>query len=102
MNQDAMNRDLELFTKKEVAALLKCSVSKIEKMMATGEISYIKIGKLVRFRESDIEKCVGTFVGTPHSPVSVNGRMTPHTPIENTSSYGMRRNGKGAMWEHAV
>ena len=45
----------QLYDKKEVAGMLHCSVSKIEKMMRARTITFLKIGALVRFRQIDIE-----------------------------------------------
>lgn len=61
----------ELFTKREVAQMLKCSISKIEKMMKAGEISFLKIGGMVRFRQSDLQPF---FEGATAFPVRVTIR----------------------------
>lgn len=51
---------MSMMTKKDVAAELKCSVRKVEKMMAAGEIRYRKIGTLVRFQPSEVDRIAGT------------------------------------------
>jgi len=45
----------QLFTKPEIAKLLKVSIRTITEMMRRGEIAYLKInGRLVRFRLDDV------------------------------------------------
>ncbi len=43
-----------LLTKKQLADLLEISTSYIDKLMALGEIPYLKIGKAVRFRQTEV------------------------------------------------
>lgn len=76
-----------LYSKKELAAALGCSVSKIEKMMKAGEIPYRKIGTLVRFTEST----VGNLTGATPSLPTVSIRNTETEVIENTMVYGSVR-----------
>lgn len=73
-----------LFDKKQVALKLRCSVSKIEKMMAAKEITYLKLGSLVRFRPSDLEPF---FAGTPASPGAISAHTSSSALIENTGTY---------------
>ena len=46
---------LQLLTKKEVALLLACSSRMIERLVASGKLTTVKIRGAVRFRLSDIE-----------------------------------------------
>lgn len=82
-----------LWTKKEVAAYLNCSESKIEKLMKAGSLTFVKIGTLVRFRPGDIEKLVGNFVGTPHPSAPIPVQTGGNVPTGKTITYGSRRNG---------
>ena len=47
---------LQLLTKKEVARLLACSVRMVERLVASGTLTAVKIRGAVRFRSSDIEQ----------------------------------------------
>ena len=49
------------YSPESVAEILDCSVEKIRKMILRREISYRKIGRLVRIPVSEIEK-IGSFV----------------------------------------
>jgi excisionase family DNA binding protein len=77
-----------LLTKKDVANILKCSVSKIEKMMAAGEITYKKIGGMVRFRPSDVEPF---FAVDTLSPGSRSAHKQLDELLEKTTAYGSER-----------
>ena len=44
-----------VLSKKDLSRNLGLSIGKIDKMMGEG-LSYLKIGKSVRFRESDVDK----------------------------------------------
>lgn len=44
-----------MLNKHEVANILKVSEGTVNNMMRLGRIPYIKIGKVVRFREEDVE-----------------------------------------------
>jgi excisionase family DNA binding protein len=44
----------KLFTKKQLCEKLDVSLAFIDKLMANGEIPYIKIGKAVRFQQEKI------------------------------------------------
>lgn len=80
-----------LYDKKEVAEMLHCSVSKIEKMMRTEQIRFEKIGALVRFRPSDIAPF---FEGGTASP-GATGALSPMSDgVEKTVAYGAVRSGK--------
>lgn len=50
------------YSPESLAKILDCSVDKIRKMILRREISYKKIGRLVRIPNSEIEK-IGSFVG---------------------------------------
>jgi excisionase family DNA binding protein len=45
-----------LLTKKEVARLLGCSVRMVERLVASGRLTAVKIRGAVRFRFSDVEQ----------------------------------------------
>jgi excisionase family DNA binding protein len=81
-----------LLTKKEVAAYLRCSESNINKLMASGKLPFMKVGKLVRFRETDLDRLLGAQnvgtkqnVGTPGVPERI------HTFNTNTENKGLTR-----------
>ena len=48
------NSDIELLTKRQVADALRLSESMINKLIASGELPYRKIGRSVRFVRSEI------------------------------------------------
>lgn len=48
------NSDIELLTKRQVADALKLSVSMINKLLASGELPYRRIGRSIRFVRSEI------------------------------------------------
>ncbi len=73
-----------LLDKKQAAALLHCSVSKIEKMMHAGTITFKKIGALVRFRPCDLEPF---FEGDTGFPKDVPAHTTESQVIESTHVY---------------
>ena len=45
-----------LLTKKEVAQCLSCSVRNVDTLRKTAGLPYVLIGRLVRFRPSDIQE----------------------------------------------
>lgn len=47
--------DNKLFTKKEILELLKVSLPTLNRIMAKGEIGYVKVRTQVRFRQVDID-----------------------------------------------
>jgi len=49
---------LQLLTKKEVARLLACSIRMVERLVASGTLTTVKIRGAVRFRLSDIEQII--------------------------------------------
>lgn len=51
----------------DAAKVLHCSKSKLEKMVMAREIPYVKIGKLVRFRPSELEQWLDRR-GEKHEP----------------------------------
>ena len=52
-----------IYTVPEVADYLKLSKSKVYYMVQKGEILYIKIGRNVRIRESDLKQYIADNVG---------------------------------------
>jgi len=50
-----MNRDEQFLTKAEVAAWLRKDIRTISNWMRRGWIPYYKIGRAVRFKESEVE-----------------------------------------------
>ena len=46
----------KLLRKKDVARLLACSVRMVERLVASGTLTAVKIRGAVRFRSSDIEQ----------------------------------------------
>ncbi len=55
-NKASKPAGLQLLTKKEVARLLACSVRMVERLVASGTLTVVKIRGAVRFRSSDIEQ----------------------------------------------
>jgi excisionase family DNA binding protein len=49
---------LQLLTKKEAAHLLACSSRMMERLVASGKLTTVKIRGAVRFRLSDIEQII--------------------------------------------
>ena len=47
---------LQLLTKKQVANSLACSVRMVERLVASGTLTAVRIRGAVRFRSSDIEQ----------------------------------------------
>ena len=47
---------MQLLTKKQVANLLACSCRMVERLVASGTLTAVKIRGAVRFRSSDIEQ----------------------------------------------
>ena len=47
---------LQLLTKKEVAGMLACSVRMVERLVASGQLTAVKIRGAVRFRLGDVEQ----------------------------------------------
>ena len=66
-----------MMTLGEVAAYLRCSISTVRRYASRGEIPHYRLGKLVRFRRSEIEswlalshegKVPSTAKGIPPNP----------------------------------
>jgi excisionase family DNA binding protein len=55
--------ELSYLDKREAATLLRVTQRTIESWMRRGLLSYVKIGRTVRFRRIDLEKNIGTFHG---------------------------------------
>ena len=53
MNSEIPNSD-RLLRKKDVAALLACSMRTVERLVASGRLIRVKVRGAVRFRESQI------------------------------------------------
>lgn len=49
----------ELFTLREAAKVLACSEAMVRKMMHTGKLTYVKVGRLSRIRPQDLENALG-------------------------------------------
>ena len=50
-----------LVDKRDLAQHLKVSTRQIDRFMASGRVPYLKLGNLVRFRLSAVEKSLGRF-----------------------------------------
>jgi len=48
----------EMLDKHDVERILKVSPGTVNNMMRRGELPYVKIGKVVRFREEDIDRII--------------------------------------------
>jgi len=55
-NKSGKPARMQLLTKKQVANLLACSVRMVERLVASGTLTAVKIRGAVRFRSSDIEQ----------------------------------------------
>ncbi len=49
---------LQLLTKKQVAGMLACSIRMVERLVASGRLTAVKIRGAVRFRLSDVEQII--------------------------------------------
>jgi excisionase family DNA binding protein len=56
MENESNGASPQLVTKKEVARLLACSVRMVERLVASGTLTAVKIRGAVRFRLRDIEQ----------------------------------------------
>jgi excisionase family DNA binding protein len=56
MENESNGASHQLVTKKEVARLLACSVRMVERLVASGTLTAVKIRGAVRFRLSDVEQ----------------------------------------------
>ena len=56
MENESNGASHQLVTKKEVARLLACSVRMVERLMASGTLTAVKIRGAVRFRLRDIQQ----------------------------------------------
>jgi excisionase family DNA binding protein len=56
MENESNGAPHQLVTKKEVARLLACSVRMVERLVASGTLTAVKIRGAVRFRLRDIEQ----------------------------------------------
>ena len=55
-NKPGKPAGMRLLTKKDVARLLACSIRMVERLVASGTLTAVKIRGAVRFRQSDIEQ----------------------------------------------
>ena len=55
-NKPGKPTGMQLLTKKQVANLLACSERMVERLVASGTLTAVKIRGAVRFRLSDIEQ----------------------------------------------
>ena len=55
-NKSGKPARMQLLTKKQVANMLACSVRMVERLVASGTLTAVKIRGAVRFRSSDIEQ----------------------------------------------
>ena len=55
-NKPGKPAGLQLLTKKQVANLLACSVRMVERLVASGTLTAVKIRGAVRFRLRDIQQ----------------------------------------------
>ncbi len=58
----------------EVAAYLRCSTSTVRRMVRRGQIPHYRLGKLVRFRLSEIERWLAL---QQEGAALLRGRATP-------------------------
>ena len=58
MEKESNIASYQLVTKKEVARLLACSVRMVERLVASGTLTAVKIRGAVRFRLRDIEQII--------------------------------------------
>jgi excisionase family DNA binding protein len=55
-NKSGKPARMQLLTKKQVANLLACSCRMVERLVASGTLTAVKIRGAVRFRSTDIEQ----------------------------------------------
>jgi excisionase family DNA binding protein len=58
VNQQTAKFEDRLVKKKEVASRLDCSARMVERLVASGKLTSVKIRGAVRFRLSDIEQII--------------------------------------------
>ena len=46
----------KFFTRHELASLLKCSLRHIDKLLASGELHCLKVGKLIRIPATELDR----------------------------------------------
>lgn len=54
-NNSVINAKIHCLTKEQVARAIGISISYINKLISSGKIPYIKIGRSIRFLEADIQ-----------------------------------------------
>ena len=80
----------ELFDKKSLAARWKCSTRKVDMMRKSGELPFVKLGNLVRFREEDvdsIERRCSEIWRDPIPEKAGNGSQGAEAPVTESSTY---------------
>jgi excisionase family DNA binding protein len=50
--------DLDIYTRGEVAQALHCSIRTVDTLVARRVVPHIKIGRLIRFRLSDVQRAL--------------------------------------------
>ena len=58
MRTESQNFNEKLLRKKDVANLLACSVCTIERLVAAGRLTCVRIRGAVRFRESEVSAII--------------------------------------------
>jgi excisionase family DNA binding protein len=58
--KNALKIQVPLITRKQVAELLSVSLRTVDRWIARGELPYYKLGKVVRFKLSDIQERLET------------------------------------------
>jgi hypothetical protein len=53
-----MNAHSSLLTEKQVAQMANCSPRHVVNLRLRGQLSFVKLGRLVRYRPSDVERCL--------------------------------------------
>ena len=73
-----------LFNQETVAAIRNCSLATIERDRWAGTgIPFIKMGRIVRYKKSDIH----TWLGRHHTLKSTTTRITQHRSMEIKNEY---------------
>lgn len=64
-----------LITKMDLAENLSLSIGTIDNHMREGNLKYVKIGKLVRFREEDIQNWIRTHYKSKYMTNSISDKQ---------------------------
>lgn len=57
---------MQLLSGKQVARLLHCSEATVTRLRSSGELSFVRVGRQVRFRESDLAEFL-VRIGSSHT-----------------------------------